>query len=110
MDKPFLTQVLAEKDRLQNFLFLAHCELNQLVSETSKLKEFEQRGKPAASVFDDWLKKLAVIIAPGVETVVVTSRSLSNDSHVLKNVVYLAIDQLNRNYASFNELIQDNIQ
>jgi hypothetical protein len=24
---------------------------------------------------------------------------------VLKNVVYLAIDQLNRNYAAFNELI-----
>lgn len=55
MDKPFLTQVLAEKDRLQNFLFLAHCELNQLVSETSKLKKFEQSGKPVASVFDDWL-------------------------------------------------------
>ncbi len=51
-----------------------------------------------------------MIVAPGVETVVVTNRSVSNDSHVLKNVVYLAIDQLNRNYAVFNELIQDNIQ
>jgi len=46
---------MAEKDRLQNFLFLAHCELNQLVSETSKLKEFELSGKPAESIFAEWL-------------------------------------------------------